>query len=117
MSNLVRAQQAGMQPLAISRQLAEHMEQMHISTEVAKNAIEEISEVYMYSEFKAINSLVAADMYRKAYERSGGTLSPAEAHAYIALRQQYLEQMATITAIATSQIVQDVVDAPRDSKR
>jgi hypothetical protein len=113
MTNLVRTPNGVIHTQAISRKLVEHIDQMEMCTEIAKCAIEEISEIYAYSEFKVVNSLVATDLYRNSYEQSGGKLTMAEARAYTALRQTYLDQMANISAIATSQIVQDVAEAPR----
>lgn len=113
MPYLVPSQQNSVQVTAISRELDEHLQRMEQAAQVAKVGIQELSEIYTYSEFKAINSLVAADLCRKSFLQAGGTLTAAEEQAYMTLRQQYLEQMSQISQIASGQIIRDVAHAPR----
>ena len=117
MTSIVRRGQDSPQLLAVNRQVAQQMERMQGNAEIAKAGMEEISEIYTYSEYKAVNALVTAELYRKAFDQSGGTLTILEARAYLSLRQQYLNQMAEIAQIAGADVVRSVAAAPHDRRR
>ena len=64
--------------------------------EVARSAVDEISDVYGYAEFKVITTLSAEDTIRKAAAASR-EISPAEQAALDLLRQAFLQRIAQIT--------------------
>lgn len=110
MTHIIRTGQGSARTIAINGRVERQLDQIQLIAEVAKVGMDAVADIYTYSEFKAVNALVTTELYRQALEQSTGGLTPAEARTYLALRQQFLEQMAAIAQITGASVIQDIAD-------
>jgi hypothetical protein len=99
----------------VHRELARTNDQMRLIAERAKSAMDEISGVHTYAEYKLVTTLAAADLLRKAGSAADST-PVAETAAYHQLRETYLAAMnqvaqnadVRVAAAASTRVTQAV---------
>ena len=91
--------------------VVEHVNNMRIEATVAKLAMDELSDIYGYSDYKVHTTLLSAEVLK---ETSGKLfdLSASEMHEQRQRRHHYLEQMNRLTEAAGIRVLQRVASVP-----
>lgn len=90
----------------VQAELVHHVDQMQLIAEVAKEAMDEISNIHGYAEYKTVTTLAAAEAIRKAATLNGTGAIEEVAHKQRTLR--YLERTNQIIELASGKIVRQV---------
>lgn len=93
----------------IDGKVVEHVHNMRVEATIAKMAMDELSEVHGYSEYKVLTTLANAEALKENASKVI-ELSAAEMAEYRAIRRKYLEQMNHLTEHAGAKVLRRVVD-------
>jgi len=102
-------------PLAqyVQKQAARHIGNMQLIAEVAKVAMDEVSNIHGYAGYKVATTLVAAEVIQKV--AASGELTPDLAAASQQQAEEYLAQMSQIAQSAGAKIVGSVDQLPLEN--
>ena len=115
MEGLIRRSQLPARLTGFSHDLVKHLERMERLVEVTKEAMDQTSEVYGYGDYKAITTLSAGELLRRASELNG-SLTSEQAAALERLRTHYLERMDLLAACASDTLLREVLNAPLEEE-
>lgn len=88
-----------------SRRLAKQRRRMEYIAEVARTAMNQLSENYAYSQFKAHMALTVTAKLRK--DIAAGRISPQEEAAYQQETEEYLRRMLEVAELSGAQILEE----------
>lgn len=97
---------------AIGGQVARHMDSMRNIAELAKAAMDEISETTGYSVYKTATTLAGAEVIKRAI----GELPPNQQAAFQAQLLQYLQFMLKLSLNANENIARTAQQGDKDTR-